>query len=102
MYTVYYTGEFQAIERSERPLDGVVDIWLRKNPRTTEDSMNSADEVYAVFNINQAPSQSDLESNFDYWFETIDKMSSGKSSDELQIDELTNLLYTILGVTKDA
>lgn len=102
MYTVYYTGEFQPIERSERPIEGLVDVWLRRNPQDLEDGMKSADEVYTVFNANQVPSMSDLESNFDYWFETIDKMSSGKSSDELQIDELTNLLYTVLGVSKDA
>ena len=69
MHTVYYTGEFKPVERSARALDGVVDVWLRRNPREAEDGVKLADELHLTFHIDAVPTQEELEANIDAYFE---------------------------------
>lgn len=105
MHTVYYTGEFKPVERSTRMLDKIVDIWLRRNPmkKETEDGIqNIAEEVYLAFNIDEAPSQEELENNFDKWFSYIEEKTSGKTPQEIQIEELNSLINILLGVNENA
>lgn len=98
---VQYNGELIPIEVNIRKLDDIVDVWLRRNPRESVEDMNEADEVYTQFNINEAPSMNDLESNFDIWFEKIDEMTNKSEPNEKRMAELESLIYTILGVTEN-
>lgn len=69
MHTVYYTGEFKPVERCVRKLDGVVDVWLRRNPREDADGQKLADELYISFPEGDAPTLEALEADIDGWFE---------------------------------
>lgn len=100
--TIQYNGELIPIEVNIRKLDDIVDVWLRRNPRESVEDMNEADEVYTQFNINEAPSMNDLESNFDTWFEKINEMTNKSEPNEKRMTELESLIYTILGVTENA
>ena len=66
--TVYYTGDFKPVERCERKLDRVVDVWLRRNPRKAADGMMQADELYLTFPADNAPTQEELAANIDAYF----------------------------------
>jgi len=95
MHTVYYTGEFKPVERSARALDGVVDVWLRRNTRESIDDegneIKMADEIYLCFPVGEAPSVEELESNIDNYFEEDAKPKP-------TIDEVNKLLQIMLGV----
>lgn len=96
-HTVYYTGEFVPVEISTRPLDGVTDIWLRRNPQD-----GHATEVYAVLPTGEAPTREAVEADFDGWFARLDKYTdeAGKTETERRMDELQGLLFAVLGVTE--
>lgn len=91
MHTVYYTGEFVPVERSVRSLDGVTDIWLRRNPRESGNGMNAADEIYLQFPIDEAPSFEELTENIDKYFED-------DAAPKPTIESLSQLMQIVLGV----
>lgn len=67
MHIVHYTGDFIPVERCERRLDGLVDVWLRRNPR--ENAGNKcADEIHMTFPIDEAPSLEALQADIDAYF----------------------------------
>lgn len=104
--TIQYSGEFIPVEYSKRLLENIVDVWLRKNNHSIIDAEGNtiylADEVYFKFNIDEAPTKEEIEENFEKWFTEIDEKTNGKTSEEIKISELTDLIYTILGVTENA
>ena len=70
--TIQYTGEFVPVELSERPLDGLTDLWLRKNPRTDVDPdgnpIQIADEAYMEISSDEAPTREEVEADFEGWY----------------------------------
>lgn len=91
MHTVYFTGDFVPVERSVRKLEHIVDVWLRRNPRKSGNTMNAADEIYIQFPINEAPSFEELAENLDDYFEK-DAIPTPT------IEEVNKLLQIMLGV----
>ena len=69
---IQYTGELIPVELTKRPLDGIADLWMRKNPRTEVDPEGNiiqlADEAYMTFKIGEEPTQEEVEADFDSWF----------------------------------
>lgn len=90
MHTVCYTGDFKPVERSERRLDGLVDAWLRRDPREA-DGIKLADEIYLQFSIDEAPSVEELTENLDAYFEE-------DATPTPTVDEVHRLLKIVLGV----
>lgn len=68
MHIVHYADDFIPVERCERRLDGVVDVWLRRDPRETENG-HIADEIYLTFPIDEAPTLEALKTDIDRYFE---------------------------------
>ena len=95
MHTVYFTGDFVPVERSVRRLDGVVDAWLRRNPREAGDGMKMADEIKLTFPVDDAPTIEMLQEHIDAWFDA-DALPKPTA------DETARLLQIILGVTPNA
>jgi hypothetical protein len=111
---IQYTGEFVSLEMSSRPLDDLTDIWLRKNPRTSQDdegnTIHLADEAYMQIDIADAPDRATVEANFDLWYDTAAAWTdSGDDSEiikrlsaaEAKNAELTSIIYTLMGVNID-
>lgn len=94
MHTVYYTGEFKPVERWERKLDGVVDVWLRREPREDADGRKLADELYMTFPIASAPSYDVLLENIDAYFEND---ATPETTIQDIVDALNELTTIILG-----
>lgn len=112
---IQYTGEFVSLEMSSRPLDGVTDLWLRKNPSHSHDDegndIYTAEEAYMQIDIAEAPDRATVEANFDLWYDTAAAWSdSGDDSDiikrlsaaEAKNAELTSIIYSLMGVKIDA
>ena len=68
MHKVYFTGEFVPVERFVRKLDGLVDVWLRRNPREDSDGVKMADELTLTFPMDSAPTLEELAANIDVYF----------------------------------
>lgn len=111
---IQYTGEFVSLEMSSRPLDGVVDLWLRKNSSHSYDDEGNdiyiADEAYMQIDIADAPDKTTVEENFDLWYDTAaawDDSSDDSdilkrlSAAEAKNAELTSIIYTLMGVRID-
>ena len=109
MNVIQYTGELVPVEWSERPLDGVVDLWLRKNPRTDVDpegnTVQIADEAYMAFAEETAPTQAEVEADFGAWFDRASKWNGDESeilarleAAEAKNSELSGILYAMMGV----
>ena len=98
MNVIQYTGELVPIELSERPLEGIVDLWLRKNPRTDVDPEGNiiqiADEAYMTFEKDEAPTQAEVEADFDTWFA---RAIAPETTLQDAIDAINELFDIILG-----
>jgi hypothetical protein len=94
MYTVYYTGEFVPVERDVRKLDRIVDVWLRRNPRTDSDGMNMADEIHLTFPADAAPTFDELSAHIDDYF-LADSMPETTLEDVM--DAINMLTDIVLG-----
>ena len=111
---VQYTGDFVPVEMGHRPLDGVVDLWMRKNPSHSNgddgNDIHTAEEAYMQIDIDIAPDQTTVEENFDTWYETASAWDGSDedpdilkrlSAAEAKNAELTSIIYSLMGVKTD-
>lgn len=111
---IQYTGDLVPVELSARELDGVADLWMRKNPGTETDSegnvIQTADEAYMVIPIDEAPDKAVVESNFDEWYDRAAAWTDGADTTDIEKRlaaaeaknaELSSIIYTMMGVNID-
>ena len=111
---IQYTGELVPVEMGRREPDGIVDLWMRKNPATSQDddgnTIQTADEAYMQIDIAAAPDQATVEADFDAWY--AQASAWGEAPDDAEIRqrlqaaeaknaELSSILYTLMGVNID-
>lgn len=96
MHIVYYTGDFNPVERCERKLDGVVDVWLRRDAgeSVNEDGnqIKMAEEIYLKFPIDEAPTFDELLESIDEYFEKDTTPETTIEDIMSAINDLTDLI----------
>lgn len=96
MHTVYFTDEFVPVERSERKLENIVDVWLRRNLKSSG-KIKMAEEIYLKFPLNSAPSFEELERDIDKYFEQDLTPPTTIDDVVMAINELANLILSDFG-----